>query len=54
MLTGQVDYLIRFVAKDLKSYGGFIEEKILCLPGVKNPSSSIVLDRIKAGSGDLP
>lgn len=54
MMTGQVDYLIRVVAKDLKSYGRFIEEKILRLPGVKDASSSIVLDRIKARSGDLP
>ncbi len=54
MITGQVDYLIRVIAKDLKSYGRFIEEKILRLPGVKDASSSIVLDRIKAGSDDLP
>ncbi len=54
MMTGQVDYLIRVIAKDLKSYGRFIEEKILRLPGVKDASSSIVLDRIKSGSGDLP
>lgn len=54
MMTGQVDYLIRVIAKDLKSYGRFIEEKILRLPGVKDASSSIVLDRIKFGSVDLP
>lgn len=54
MMTGQVDYLLRVVATDLKSFGRFIEEKILCLPGVKDASSSIVLDRIKAGAKDLP
>ena len=48
MMTGQVDYLLRVVATDLKSYGRFIEEKILALPGVKDASSSIVLDRIKS------
>jgi len=47
MMTGQVDYLLRVVAPDLKSYGRFIEEKILGMPGVKDASSSIVLDRIK-------
>jgi len=47
MLTGQVDYLLRVVAADIKSYGRFIEEKILAMPGVKDASSSIVLDRIK-------
>jgi Lrp/AsnC family leucine-responsive transcriptional regulator len=53
MMSGQVDYLMRVVAKDLKSYGKFMEEKILRLPGVKDASSSIVLDRIEGGSGDL-
>lgn len=47
MMTGQVDYLLRVVAADLKSYGRFIEEKILGMPGVKDASSSIVLDRVK-------
>lgn len=54
MMTGQVDYLLRVVAKDLKSYGRFVEEKILGMPGVKDASSSIVLDRIKTSSFDLP
>jgi Lrp/AsnC family transcriptional regulator, leucine-responsive regulatory protein len=53
MMTGQVDYLLRVVAKDLKSYGRFVEEKILGMPGVKDASSSIVLDRIKTSSADL-
>jgi Lrp/AsnC family leucine-responsive transcriptional regulator len=54
MMTGQVDYLLRVVATDLKSFSRFIEEKILRMPGVKDASSSIVLDRIKAGSNNLP
>ena len=49
MMTGQVDYLLRVVATDLKAYGRFIEDKILGMPGVKDASSSIVLDRIKTG-----
>jgi Lrp/AsnC family leucine-responsive transcriptional regulator len=53
MMTGQVDYLLRVVAKDLKSYGRFVEEKILGMPGVKDASSSIVLDRIRTSSPDL-
>lgn len=47
MLTGQVDYLLRVFAPDLKSYGRFIEDKILALPGVTDASTSLVLDRIK-------
>lgn len=53
MLTGPVDYLLRIVAPDLKSFGRFVEEKILGMPGVKDASSSIVLDRVKTGAADL-
>lgn len=53
MLTGEVDYLLLVVAKDLKSFGRFVEERILGMPGVKDASSSIVLDRI-ALSASLP
>ena len=53
MTTGQVDYLLRVVATDLKAYGRFVEEKILGMPGVKDASSSIVLDRVKTSSSDL-
>lgn len=50
MLTGQVDYLLLVVATDLRAFGRFVEEKILSMPGVKDASSSIVLDRIKLDS----
>ncbi len=53
MLSGEVDYLLRIVARDLRSYGRFIEEKILAMPGVKEASSSIVLDRVKTSSPAL-
>ena len=54
MMSGEVDYLLRIVARDLKSYGRFVEEKILAMPGVKDASSSIVLDRVKTSSQALP
>lgn len=54
MMSGEVDYLLRVVAPDLKSFGSFIEEQILSVPGVKDASSSIVLDPVKSNSPDLP
>lgn len=54
MMSGEVDYLLRVVAPDLRSFGRFIEEKILSVPGVKDASSSIVLDPVKSASLDLP
>jgi Lrp/AsnC family leucine-responsive transcriptional regulator len=53
MLTGEVDYLLLVVARDLRSFGHFVEEKILGMPGVKDASSSIVLDQIKLDSSLL-
>lgn len=52
-MSGEVDYLLRVVATDLKSFGRFVEEKILSVPGVKDASSSIVLDPVKSASLDL-
>ncbi|MGB5247916.1 MAG: Lrp/AsnC family transcriptional regulator [Woeseia sp.] len=54
MMSGEVDYLLRVVTTDLKAFGRFIEERILSVPGVKDASSSIVLDAIKSESLDLP
>jgi Lrp/AsnC family leucine-responsive transcriptional regulator len=50
MMSGDIDFLLRVVATDVRSYGRFVEEKILSLPGVKDASTSIVLDQIKADS----
>ena len=47
MMTGDIDFLLRVIAKDVRSYGRFVEEKILNLPGVTDASTSIVLDQIK-------
>ncbi len=54
MMSGEVDYMLRVVATDLKAFGRFIEERILRVPGVKDASSSIVLDPVKSESNDLP
>lgn len=53
MMTGDIDFLLRVIAKDVRSYGRFVEEKILSLPGVTDASTSIVLDRIKTDAGDF-
>lgn len=53
MMTGDIDFLLRVIAKDVHSYGRFVEEKILSLPGVTDASTSIVLDQIKSDSLNL-
>ena len=47
MLSGSVDFMLRVVARNLREYGLFIQREILSLRGVKDATSSIVLERIK-------
>ena len=47
-ITGNVDFILEVVARDLRSFGVFIENKILYLPGVIDATSSIVLEDLKA------
>lgn len=53
MMTGDIDFLLRVIARDVRSYGRFVEEKILSLPGVTDASTSIVMDQIKTDAGDF-
>ena len=46
MLSGSVDFMLRVVAPNLRAFGTFIQRDILNLPGVKDATSSIVLERI--------
>ncbi|NNF18073.1 MAG: Lrp/AsnC family transcriptional regulator [Gammaproteobacteria bacterium] len=47
LLSGSIDFMLRVVATDLRSFGDFIQREILSLPGVKDATSSIVLEEIK-------
>lgn len=54
MLSGTVDFMLEVVAKDIKSFASFMEEKVLSLPGVKDASSSIVLGTMKEHQSMIP
>lgn len=47
VLLGNVDFLLRIVAKDIKAYEQFFFEKLSQLPGIQEVTSSIVLSDIK-------
>jgi Lrp/AsnC family leucine-responsive transcriptional regulator len=47
MLSGSIDFMLRVIARNLRDYGQFVQREILSLPGVKDATSSIVLERIK-------
>ncbi len=46
-LTGDHDYLLRVVARDLDDLGETVLRRLLRLPGVKDVRSSIVLNVVK-------
>ncbi|WP_037456235.1 Lrp/AsnC family transcriptional regulator [Skermanella stibiiresistens] len=46
-VTGDFDYLLRVVARDLDDLGESVLRRLLRLPGVKDVRSTIVLDVVK-------
>ncbi|MEP7064094.1 MAG: Lrp/AsnC family transcriptional regulator [Betaproteobacteria bacterium] len=46
-LTGQWDYSLKVVARDLDQYAHFLMEKVLALPVVVNVQSAFVLETVK-------
>ena len=47
VVLGNVDFLLRIVAADIKDYERFMYEKLSQLPGVQEVNSSIALSEIK-------
>ena len=47
VLLGNVDFLLRVVAEDIKGYERFFFEKLSQLPGIQEVTSSIVLSETK-------
>lgn len=47
LMTGMSDYLLRVVAKDLKSLQSFITDKLANIPSVANMRSSVALKQVK-------
>ena len=46
-VTGEADFVLRIVARDLKAFADFLSERLLRVPGVRSVRSAIVLHRIK-------
>ena len=47
-LTGEMDYLLRVVVRDMTHYSRFIMDTLLKHPSVQDCKTSFVLDRVKA------
>ena len=52
-VTGDFDYVIKVVSRDLKSLSQLLMDKLMRLPGVDSVRSSVCLDEIKC-TGALP
>jgi DNA-binding Lrp family transcriptional regulator len=49
-VTGDFDYVIKVIARDLKSLSDFLMHSLMRLPGVTSVRSSVCLDEIKCTS----
>jgi len=49
-VTGDADYLVQVVAKDLDEYGKFVTDIFANLPGITAINSNISLQEIKSSS----
>lgn len=47
LMTGQRDYLLRIVVKDLQAYEAFLKQKLTRLEGVASIESSFALGQVK-------
>lgn len=46
-LTGEVDFLLKVVVKDMASYTDFVNNKLSGIPGIQNVKTSFILETIK-------
>lgn len=50
MLMGDMDFLLRVVAKDVDSYEKFLRERLSVMPGVRSVNSTMALSQVKQES----
>lgn len=48
VMTGDMDFLLHVLARDLESFGHFVMKVLLKMPGVKDVRSSFVLEVVKS------
>ncbi|GAB3626659.1 AsnC family transcriptional regulator [Pandoraea terrae] len=49
-VTGNIDYVLKVVARDLKALSDFLLDTLMRIPGVSGVNSSVCLDEIKCTS----
>lgn len=51
MVTGDYDYQLKVVVRDLEALSTFINTKLMALPGLQTMRSNVVLDQLKPYEG---
>lgn len=51
MMSGDADYLLKVVARDLKSLGQLLTDRLMQIDGVANVRSMVCLEELKAPAG---
>jgi Lrp/AsnC family leucine-responsive transcriptional regulator len=46
-IAGASDFVLKVIAKDIKTYGGFMNEKLTPIEGIQVIKSSFVIDNVK-------
>lgn len=46
-LTGEIDFLLKVIVKDMKSYTDFVNNKLSGIPGIQNVKTSFILETMK-------
>ncbi|THB78629.1 MAG: Lrp/AsnC family transcriptional regulator [Desulfobulbaceae bacterium] len=49
-LTGDVDFLLKVVTRNMESYTSFVNNKLSGIPGIQNIKTSFVLDTVKSST----
>lgn len=46
-LTGEIDFLLKVIVKDMDSYTHFVNNKLSGIPGIQNVKTSFILETMK-------
>lgn len=46
-LTGEIDFLLKVIVKDMDSYTDFVNNKLSGIPGIQNVKTSFILETMK-------
>jgi Lrp/AsnC family leucine-responsive transcriptional regulator len=49
-LTGEIDFLLKVIVKDMDAYTDFVNNKLSGIPGIQNVKTSFILETMKSST----